>query len=250
MLSVIIHIQNQEKRLKQCLENIKDWADEIVVVDDFSTDNSREIAKEYGCHVYTLRTDNFSEKDNFAKDKCKNEWVFLMDVDEHLTREVKEEMRRVIRSKPEENLFYVKRREHFMGHYLFSQRQARLFRRDKITWENAIHEIPIFEGKPGYIRKGYYEHFLPQDLSARFDKLNCYSDLDVVDLIAKKKRFSRPRLLFLMIYKPLQAFFGLYLFYGCLRRGILGLVFSLQYAFYKLLIYTKYYGKVYIQVDE
>lgn len=247
MLSVIIHIQNQGKRLRRCLENIKDWADEVVVVDDFSTDNSREIAREYGCRVYTLRTDNFSEKDNFAKDKCKNEWVFLLDVDEHLTQKVKQEMKRVIQSKPEENLFYVKRREHFMGRYLFSQWQARLFRRDKITWKNAIHEVPIFKGKPGYIRKGHYEHFPSQDLSARFDKINCYSDLDVVDLLEKKRRLSKFRLLFLMIYKPLQAFFGLYLFYGCLRGGILGLIFSLQYALYKLLIYTKYYEKVYIQ---
>jgi len=238
-LSIMVHVQNEEKRLRGFLENIKDFVDDIVVVDDYSTDNTEKIAKKYGCRVFKLRTDNFSEKDNFSANKCKNEWVLLLDVDERLTDEIKQAIIETMDSNPKENMFYVRRREFFMYRLYAITWQPRLYRRDKVVWTEPVHEVPVYDGKPGYIKKGFYDHYPPQDINTIISKLIKYTDLEV----EKIGKISKSKLLFLMLFKPVYAFFAFYFYAGYIRGGIAGLTFAVNGAYYTFMTYAKYYQK-------
>jgi len=98
-LSTIILTYNEEIHIGRLLKNIADWADEIFIVDSFSTDKTLEIAKKYGCKIFQHKFENQAQQFNWALDnlKIKNDWILRLDADEYLTEELKEEIAEVIR---------------------------------------------------------------------------------------------------------------------------------------------------------
>ncbi len=89
-LSVVIIAKNEQGRIKDCLESVTGFADEIVVVDDESTDDTRSIALKYTDTIFTRHMDIEGRQRNFGASKAKNDWIMLLDCDERLTDELKE----------------------------------------------------------------------------------------------------------------------------------------------------------------
>ena len=131
-VSVIILTLNEEVNLPKCLESVSGWADEIIVVDSFSTDKTLEIAKKYGAKVYEHEFENQARQFNWALDNVpiKNDWIFRLDADEWLTEELKNEITEKLRNRETEkpkdkiNGFYIKRRVYFMGRWIRHARSA------------------------------------------------------------------------------------------------------------------------------
>lgn len=96
-LSVIIITFNEEENIRECLESVK-WADEIVVVDSFSSDNTLEICKEYTENIFQKKWEGYANQKNFALGKVRNNWVLWIDADERVTSELKEEIEIAIRN--------------------------------------------------------------------------------------------------------------------------------------------------------
>lgn len=107
-LSVVLATKNEEKNIGRCLASVKDIADEIIVYDEYSTDNTREVARRFGAKVYKyLHKKNFHETKQKAIDKASGEWILQLDADEVVGRGLASEIRRVIRMTNRQILDYL-----------------------------------------------------------------------------------------------------------------------------------------------
>ena len=144
-ISVLIIAGNEEKNIRDCLESVK-WADEIVVIDSFSTDNTFNIALEYTPNVYQNRWNGFSEQRKYGNSKVRNEWVLALDADERVTPELKEEIIALLCDSHKYDSYYIPRRNYFLGKhittcYWYPDNRLRLFKKciTKIT-DTKVHE--------------------------------------------------------------------------------------------------------------
>ena len=119
-LSVVLAVFNEEKNLAACLESFKDIADEIVVVDGTSTDKTVEIAKKFGARVkVTTNKPNFHINKQMAIDMAKSDWILQMDADEHVSEEMKKEIRDILENDSKEyNGYWMPRKNWFLGRFL------------------------------------------------------------------------------------------------------------------------------------
>ena len=96
-LSVVVIAKNEKARIKDCLESVKGFADEIVVLDDESTDDTRAIAAGYTDKIFIRHMELEGKHRNFASSMSKNDWILLLDCDERLTDELKEEIAKALK---------------------------------------------------------------------------------------------------------------------------------------------------------
>jgi (heptosyl)LPS beta-1,4-glucosyltransferase len=96
-ISCAIVVFNEERNIRDCLESAK-WMDEIVVVDAFSQDRTRDICRQYTTRIYQRRWNGFGEQKNFAIDQTTCDWVFILDADERISDELRREMETILSS--------------------------------------------------------------------------------------------------------------------------------------------------------
>ena len=161
-ISVLILTYNEEINLSQALESVKNWAREIFVIDSGSTDNTVQIAKEFGCVVAENTFEDYAKQRNYALENLpiSTEWVLFLDADECLTYELKNEISNVICDNPEENGFYIKYKFIWMGRWIkrgyYPTWILRLFRYGKARCENRqVNEHIIVEGQTGYLQNDF-----------------------------------------------------------------------------------------------
>ena len=237
-LSVVIITLNEEANIARCLESVK-WADEIIVVDSYSTDRTVEIARHYTDKVFLQEWLGFSGQRNFALSKATGKWVFLIDADEEVSPELRKSIRDAISSGDSEIVCYEVQLQHcFMNRFLrsFQERKQRLFLNGKVQYSGKVHERPEFVGRVGALH-GTLRHYAFEDLESYNAKLEKYSTLSA------KERFERGRKcgywdLFL---RPVIDFLKFYVLKGGVFDGIPGLVFAGVHAHYTLMKYAKLY---------
>lgn len=114
-ISVLILTYNEEVNIAQAIDNVVNWADEIIVLDSFSQDNTVAIAKEKGAKIYTNKFENYSKQRNHALQlPIESDWIFFLDADEFLTEELKTEIKEVLPS-TDRDAFLIKRRFYWKG---------------------------------------------------------------------------------------------------------------------------------------
>ena len=149
MLSVVIVAWNEEKNLPRVVASVKDFADEIVVVDNASTDKTSSVAKKLGCKVFYHANPGIIEPIRaFAISKAKHEWVLLIDADEEVPADLSDKIIKIIADDkcdfvriPRKNLIFGKwiKSDHWWPDYVY-----RLFKKNALTWDKAI---PLFQGQ-------------------------------------------------------------------------------------------------------
>jgi glycosyltransferase involved in cell wall biosynthesis len=188
-LSVIIPTRDEERNLRQTLLTVIDWADQIFVFDSMSEDRTLEIAHEFGVEVVQRKFDNFSTHKNWALDNLPicNRWVLLLDADERLTEDLREEIRAVVTGESVHNGYYIARNNYFMGKRLrhcgmTPDWQLRLLRHGKGRYEDRIvHEHVIVEGSVGYL-KTPLEHNDLKGLDRWLDRHNSYTRMEAIEV--------------------------------------------------------------------
>lgn len=157
MISAIILTRNEEERIKACLESIK-WVDEIILVDDGSTDKTLDIAKEYQAKIYSRDLDSYAKQKNFATSKASGDWLLYIDSDERVLAPLKEEIEKITSSPDPASAYAVSRRniiygqEEKYGPY-FPDWVIRLIKKDQFKeWGGDVHEQPVFNGTLGYTK--------------------------------------------------------------------------------------------------
>ena len=154
-LSVIIIVKDEEDRIAGCLDSVKDIADEIIILDSGSSDNTVEICKQYSDKVFETDWPGYGQQKQRALSKASGVWVLSIDADERLTPGLSDEIKAVIKTEPEEVAFKMQWAVVAFGTQLNHGRSARyvgrLFRREGASFTaDIVHEKVLFPpGKVG-----------------------------------------------------------------------------------------------------
>ena len=195
-ITVIMLTLNEEFHLPGAIENVRDWAEDIFIVDSCSTDRTVDIALENGVGIVQRPFTNFGDQWNFALGNLplKTPWTFKLDPDERLTPELKDEIRELLKSEPECSGYSMDRRLWFMGKPLHVLAPVlRLWRTGKCRFSDVIvNEHPLIDGPVGKL-KGILEHFDSPDLNHWYDKQNRYSTMEAIAMVKGSALAATPR---------------------------------------------------------
>ncbi|PIE82743.1 MAG: lipopolysaccharide core biosynthesis glycosyl transferase (KdtX) [Candidatus Contendobacter odensis] len=239
-LSVFITTLNNGRTLTACLESVK-WADEIVVLDSFSTDDTLTIASRYSVQLIQHKFMGYGPQKQMAMAATRHDWVLLLDADEALSPELQTEIQQLLKQGVTVDGYEIPRREQMfwrmynaatrMNHYL------RLFNKHKGTIDDIpIHAAPKVTGTIARLRAPLY-HYGETDIHTKVDKINGYST-GLVTYKLKRQRWGIP--LIMLFYPPL-FFIRSYLFKRNFMNGWAGFINSIIAAFYVFLKYAKLY---------
>lgn len=161
-IAVIILTYNEEPNLPQALASVVGWADEVFIFDSFSTDRTVAIAREWGVKVMQHPFENYARQRNAALDELpiRSEWILFLDADEWLPQPLKDEIRHLIASRPNENGFYIKWRFIWMGRWIrrgyYPTWILRLARRSHVRCEERqVNEHLIVDGATGRLANDF-----------------------------------------------------------------------------------------------
>ena len=239
-LSVFVTTYNNERTLRSCLESVR-WADEVVVLDSFSTDKSVSIAESLRCRVIQHKFMGYGRQKQMALEHTTHQWVLFLDADEALSSPLITEIKQLLMGPMAFDGYEIPRQEQLfwtmcspntaMNHYL------RLFSREKTHFSTMpVHAAPVTQGRIGRLRSVFY-HYGEPDVHTKVDKVNAYSTGLLADKLAKGKR---PNPWIMIIYPPLQ-FLKLYILKRNVINGWGGFITSVVGAFYVFLKYAKLY---------
>lgn len=181
MLSVIIVTKNEEQRVRACLESVK-WADEIIVLDNGSKDQTLQIVKEYTDKILKFQDGDFATLRNKGMDQAKGEWVLYVDADERVLDPLKKEIEAQITfgdfqsfAIPRKNIIFG--REVKYGPFWPDWVIRLLKKQDFIQWVGKVHEYPKFKGALGYLKSPLL-HLTHRDIDQIVKKSLEWSKID------------------------------------------------------------------------
>lgn len=239
-LSVFITTYNNGRTLTACLDSIQ-WADEIIVLDSFSTDDTLAIAQRYGAQIAQHKFMGYGAQKRRALAMTTHDWVLLLDADEALSPGLQVEIRQLLQDGPVMDGYEIPRQEQMfwrmynpatrMNYYL------RLFDKRKGGIDDVpIHAAPKVQGHIARLKAPFY-HYGETDIHTKVEKINAYSTGLVVDKL-KKQRWGIP---LIMVFYPPLFFIRSYLFKRNFLNGWAGFINSVIAAFYVFLKYAKLY---------
>lgn len=242
-ISAVINVRNEAENLNKCLRSIKDFADEVIVVDMHSTDKSVEIAQKYGAKVFPYRPMKYVEPArNFALSKATGKWVILLDPDEYLGKTLKNELQKIsLRSDidyvhiPRKNIILGKwfRHSNWWPDYII-----RFFRRGHVDWHKEIHSQPTTKGNGHTLldsEKLAIRHNNYTTLSQFVHRALRYSNVQAEELHKNEYKLKTSD----FVLKPIQEFNSRFFAAQGYKDGFHGLAFSILQAFAIALIYIR-----------
>ncbi|MCA9472010.1 MAG: glycosyltransferase family 2 protein [Nitrospirales bacterium] len=241
-VSAVVIAYNDEMNMRACLESVT-WADEIIVVDSFSTDRTAAISREFTDQVYQHAFEGFGRLRNEAIAHASCDWVFSLDTDERATLEVRDEVRRRLAEGPDAQAYFVPRSNNFLGRWIKhcgwypDYRQPQFFHKAHFEYkEDLVHESFTVDGRVGYFSSPVKQYPF-RSIDHYFSKMDRYSSLMAQEMKKRRRRFYRHQL----FTHPLFTFLKMYI----LRLGILdgrpGLILSGLYAYYTFVKYAKFW---------
>lgn len=243
-LSVAIITLNEEANLPRTLASIA-WADQIVVVDAGSTDDTVAAARAAGAHVFPEPWKGFAAQKNSAISHCTGDWILSLDADEEVSAGLSAEIQTLLAGDPPFDAYNLPRSNFFLGRPLrhggfYPDRKLRLFRRGAARFsERAVHETLACSGKIGQLQNPLLHHAYPT-LSTYIDHMNRYSTL-AADILVQRGRRSRSFAAFLwnVVAAPRLTFFYNYVVRLGFLDGREGLLMHLYHANYTSWKYAK-----------
>ena len=239
-LSVLIITRNEEENIHSCLESVT-WADEIVVVDACSDDRTVEISRQFTDRVYSNAWPGFPAQRNFGLERTTGKWVLILDADERVTPEARDEiLPHIARVDREEVVAYrIPRRNYFFGRWLrwggaFPDLQWRLFKRGFIRYDETSLDTPIIGGASAILQSPL-DHFTGRTIQQRLKKLDAETAVKARETVVKRLRIGWADVTF----RPAAAFVKIYLLKQGFRDGLHGLVYATLVSFYTFVRYVK-----------
>jgi len=247
LISVVVNVRNEAENLDKCLSSIRSLAQEIIVVDMRSTDDSLAVAKKYQAKTFSFRPLKVVEPArNFALSKATGQWILLLDPDEYLSKTLKRELLRLTGRK-DINFVKIPRKNIIFGKWLrhsncWPDYLIRFFRRGQVTWKKAIHSQPITSGTgltlPDSDKLAIRHRNYPSVSQFVLRALR-YSGVQADEL--KTAGYKVKMTDFLL--KPVQEFNSRFFFAEGYKDGLHGLVFSLLQSFAIALVYIRLWEK-------
>lgn len=217
-LSTVVITKNEEGKIKACLESIK-WADEIIVLDNGSSDKTIEIAKKYSDKVFVFNDLDFASIRNKGMEKATNDWVFYVDADERVLSDLQTEIVELIKSN-QYSAIAISRKNIIFGQEVkygpfWPDWVIRLLKKDDFEeWIGKVHEYPKFKGKLGYSKNSLL-HLTHRNLDQVVLKSLEWSKIDAkLRMEAGHPKMSGLRFLRILFSELFNQ--------GILRRGFFG----------------------------
>jgi glycosyltransferase involved in cell wall biosynthesis len=236
-LTALIPTFNEERNIEAVLQSVL-FADEILIVDSFSTDRTLELARKYPVRIIQREYQNSASQKNWAIPQATYEWILLVDADERVTPELENEIKNKLSSEPEESAFWIFRKNFFMGRHmkhsgLNTDKVIRLFKRDLCHYQDKnVHSEIETTGKVGFLKEKF-THNTYISLDDYIFKKNRYAWWSAKDHMKKKTKINFSQL----IFKPIYRFFKHYI----IQLGILDRIPGLAYAFIESYgVFTRY----------
>jgi len=273
-ISVVLATFNEESNIAACLSSVKDWVDEMIVVDESSTDKTREIAEHLGAKVYQEPHEQvFHITKNKAINRAKSDWILQLDADERVTPEMKKEIIGILEGKyfgydhwlsplkrlvnklisifPEPKslkqpaaAYWLPRKNYFLNRYLYHTAQypdpvIRLFQRGKaILPAKDVHEQMLVKGVIGWLESDLV-HYATPNFSRYLLREDRYSSLQARFYKEQRLRITLLNTLNFLFLKPLFTFLALYIRHRGFLDGFPGFVFSVYSGFHHAFSYMK-----------
>jgi (heptosyl)LPS beta-1,4-glucosyltransferase len=241
-LTVLIPCRNEAHNIRACIESVRPVADEILVADSLSTDNTVAIVREMGnCRIIEREFIDYANFKNWAIPQAAHPWILIVDADERVTESLASEIREILSRDDHRRDAYCMRRDNFflgrpIRHCGWNRSKiVRLFRRDVCRYgAPRVHEyLEVAPGRLGVLR-GKFLHYTCISLYQWMEKHNRYAKLWAEDHYAVGRRagwldiFARPPLRFLQLYFLRGGFLD----------GVPGLMICLSYMSYTFLKYA------------
>jgi glycosyltransferase involved in cell wall biosynthesis len=241
-LTVLIPCKNESHNIRDCIESVRSIADEILVADSLSTDDTLEIVRNSGgCRIIEREFIDYANFKNWAIPQATHPWVLIVDADERVTPELAVEIREILAKAPPSLDAYRMRRDNFflgqqIRHCGWNRSTIiRLFLRDVCRYGSArVHEQLDVPGNRVGTLRGKLLHYTCTSLAQFIEKQNRYAIIWAEDHHAAGRRTS----LLGILLRPFARFMQLYFFRGGILDGTAGLIVCMSNAFYTFLKYA------------
>lgn len=243
-ISVVINTKNEKKNLPRVLASVKDLADEIIIVDMFSTDNTVAIAKKAGARIYTHPTTGYVEPArNFAISKATGEWILVLDADEEVGAELGRRLRKTATAESSVSFYRLPRKNINFGRWIRHSRwwpdyNIRFFKKGSVVWSEIIHSVPETHGRGIDLdakEKNALIHYNYSSVTQYLERLSNYTSIQAKFLVSGGYKFSWPDLL----RKPASEFVSRFFAGEGFKDGVHGLVLCILQAFSEFVVHVK-----------
>jgi glycosyltransferase involved in cell wall biosynthesis len=238
-LTVTVITRNEAANLGAALASVT-WADEIVVVDSHSTDDTVAIARRLTDRVFVRDWEGYSAQKNYAAGQASHDWILSLDADERVTPGLADEIRGLLLAGPAARGYRIPRVSYYLGRWIrstdwYPDYQLRLYDRRAAAWAgDFVHEGVHVSGEIGRLRSDLL-HLPYRDVSHHLQTIDRYTTLAAREMRAQGRRVTAAGL----IARPVGAFLRNYIARGGWREGAVGLVVSTLNSYYVFLKFAK-----------
>jgi glycosyltransferase involved in cell wall biosynthesis len=240
-LSVVIITYNEDKNIERCLQSIQEIADEVIVVDSFSTDKTKIICEQYqvdfSCHTF----EGHIEQKNYALSLAQHQWVLSLDADEALS-EAMSQFILDFKHQPDADGYSFNRLNNFCGQWIkhcgwYPDKKLRLFNKEKGHWGGTNPHDKVMMDKNAKIKhiEADILHYSFYSVEQHIDQINKFSTIKAKAAFNKNKRFYWFKLFVFPLFKFIRA----YLIKLGFLDGFLGFIISYNTAYSEYLKWIK-----------
>ncbi len=240
MISAAILTHNDASTINRTLESVR-WCDEVIIIDDFSTDETVDIAKKAGAKIYARQLhDDFAEQRNFGLSKANGEWALFVDSDEVVTPQLAQEIKQVVeipnpKSQIPINGYYIKRNDFMFGKWLRYGETGnvsllRLAKKDAGKWTRPVHEVWDIKGQTDTLKSPLLHSSHP-NVAQFLSEINYYSTINANYLF----KTHTPSLAWKIVVYPTAKFIHNFIFRFGFLDGMQGLILAILMSFHSFL---------------
>ena len=241
-LSVVIITLNEENQIGRCIDSIKDVADEILIIDSFSTDRTKEIAEGKGARFIQNKFEGHIQQKNFGLEKATFDYVLSLDADEALNDKAQKEVMK-IKASWANDAYAINRLTNYCGKWIkhcgwYPDRKVRLVDRRKAKWggENPHDRMIVDDGASLATWKGDILHYSFPTISSHAHTANSFSEIAAREAIKKEKKIN---FIVHILLNPFFTFIKKYFFQLGFLDGYYGFIVCMLSAHSNFLKYTK-----------
>jgi glycosyltransferase involved in cell wall biosynthesis len=241
-LSVIIITFNEERNIQRCIDSVQNIADEIIIVDSFSTDRTRQICEAYNTKFFTHPFDGHVQQKNYAMQLAAYDFVLALDADEALSPKLKESIL-AAKMQMRSDAYSLNRLTNYCGSWIrycgwYPDKRIRLWNRKKGQWggENPHDKVIMVKNSSTAHLKGDLLHYSFHSLSDHIKQIDKFTNISAQEALKKNKRIFTP--VHIVIY-PFLTFLKIYLLKLGFLDGLAGFLVCISGAYYKFMKYAK-----------
>ncbi len=211
-ISAVIITFNEQKNIARCIQSLVGIADEIVVVDSFSTDQTVNIATDLGAKVIQNAWQGYSQQKNFGNEKAQFQWILSLDADEAISNELKTNILK-IKTNTTADGYYISRLTNYCGHWIkygdwYPDQKLRLWNKAKGQWQGLIHEVVSMSVAANTATlKGDILHYSYYSIMEHVAQMNKFTEIMAEDNALKNKKASLVKIICSPPVKFIKGYF-------------------------------------------